>query len=370
MSGTSVDGLDIVLCEVNLGERYCETLQAQTIPYPDSLSNNILNIAHAGSVNLQALTALSYYLGEFSARCVERFCGSRGIPLGSIDLIGSHGQTISHLSQPYLLLGNHVRGTLQIGEAEIIAKRLGITTVSDFRSADIALGGSGAPLVPVFHHHRFAKAGALRVVVNIGGIANLTLLDGKGDIAATDTGPGNCLIDGCSQALSGNPFDAQGKAALSGRVNTALLRELMNDETLLRPLPTTYDRGELYQLVDRHHLLTGEAGNNAADVLATVSELTVATIANGVKRMTGGGDPETLLICGGGVHNDYLMTGLRSRFGANRVISTETCGSNPDYVEAEAFAYLANLTVESATGNVPAATGARRQAILGKISQP
>jgi anhydro-N-acetylmuramic acid kinase len=179
----------------------------------------LLDIANVGSINLDELVALSYYLGHFYAECVGKFCGGAGIPLTSIDLVGSHGQTVAHLSQPRLILGSRHRGTLQIGEAEVIAKRLGIFTVSDFRAADIALGGSGAPLVPIYHQCRFAEPGCLRVIVNIGGIANITLLDGTDRIAATDTGPGNCLIDGCMQALYGHPYDAGGKIALSGSVD-------------------------------------------------------------------------------------------------------------------------------------------------------
>ena len=370
MSGTSTDGLDVVLCDVNVRNKRIKNLHSRTFPYPDFLRSKLLNVAHIGSANLHELIALSYYLGHFFADRVERFCTAEGIPLTSIDLIGSHGQTIAHLSQPLLMLGGRYRGTLQIGESEVIAKRLGITTVSDFRAADIALGGSGAPLVPIYHHRRFAEPGKMRVVVNIGGVSNLTLLDGTGQFMATDCGPGNCLIDGCMQALFGQPFDDHGKTAISGKVNPDLLDKLSRDEVLTRPLPTSYDRRELIELADRHHLLAETTKTAREDIVATISELTVVTIANAIKRMAGNSHPDLILICGGGVLNEFLMTRLRERFGAERVVSTADYGSDPEYVEAEAFAYLANLTIEGEAGNIPVATGASKPAILGKISQP
>jgi len=370
MSGTSTDGLDVALCDVEIHQQRIQNILSQTFPYSDILRSKLLDIANVGSANLHELVALSYYLGHFYAECVETFCRVNGLPLASVDLIGSHGQTIAHLSQPRLILGSRHRGTLQIGEAEVIAKRLGIFTISDFRAADIALGGSGAPLVPIYHQCRFAKPGCLQVIINIGGIANITLLDGTDRVTATDTGPGNCLIDGCMQVLYGQPYDAGGRIALSGRVDPDLLRRLRRDETLTRFLPTSFDRKEVFELTDRHHLLATMGQINKEGVVATVSELTAITIVDAINSMSNGAAPDRLLVCGGGVFNDYILSRLKQRFGDQRVVSTADYGSDPEYVEAEAFAYLANLAIEAEAANIPAVTGASRQSVLGKISQP
>jgi len=370
MSGTSTDGLDVALCDVEVRQRHIRNILSQSFPYPDTLRSKLFEIAHVGNANLNELVALSYYLGHFYADCVDRFCSANGLPLTSVDLIGSHGQTIAHLSQPRSILGSHHRGSLQIGEAEVIAKRLEIATVSDFRAADISLGGSGAPLVPIYHQCRFAEPGCLRVVINIGGIANITLLDGTDRIAATDTGPGNCLIDGCMQVLYDQPYDAGGKIALSGRVNPELLGRLRSDETLTRVLPTSFDRKELYELANRHHLLADDGQVNKDGIVATISELTAITIADTICSLSNGATLDRLLICGGGVYNGYILSRLKQRFGDQRVISTADYGSDPEYVEAEAFAYLANLTIEAEPASVPAVTGASRRSVLGKISQP
>jgi anhydro-N-acetylmuramic acid kinase len=370
MSGTSTDGLDIALCNVEVRQRRIRNILSQSFPYSDVLRGKLLDVANVGSANLHELVALSYYLGHFYSECVDKFCRVNGIPLTSVDLIGSHGQTIAHLSQPRLILGSRHRGTLQIGEAEVIAKRLGIFTVADFRAADIALGGSGAPLVPVYHQCRFAQPDCLRVVINIGGIANITFLNGTNQIAATDTGPGNCLIDGFMQVLYGQPYDVGGKMALSGRVDSELLGRLRHDNTLTRHIPTSFDRKEMFELANRHQLLAAMGQNDKEGAIATISELTVVTIADAISNMGNGVTPDLLLVCGGGVFNDYILSRLRQHFGEQRVVSTADYGSDPKYVEAEAFAYLANLTIEAEAGNVPTVTGASRHVVLGKISQP
>jgi anhydro-N-acetylmuramic acid kinase len=370
MSGTSVDGLDIALCDVEVRARRLRNHVSQTFAYPDVLQSKLLTLARVGSVDLHELASLSIYLGHFYASSIEKFCNSHGVAASGIDLVGSHGQTIAHLSQPRTVLGSKYGGTLQIGEAEVVAKHLGVITVSDFRAGDIALGGSGAPLVPVYHQCRFAEGGALRVVVNIGGIANITVLNAIDGITATDTGPGNCLIDACMQAVYGRPFDASGTIAQSGQVDRQLLTQLRQDATLNRSLPTSHDRREMLELADRHHLLAAAVRISHENLIATVSELTVATIADAIIRIVDTATLDAVLVCGGGVLNDFLMSRLRNCLGNTRVESTTNFGSDPEFVEAEAFAYMANLTLDAEDGNVPAVTGASRQAVLGKISQP
>lgn len=370
MSGTSADGLDIAYCDVNVVSRTLTCISASTIPFPDSLRERILAIAQAGSVNLTELMGMSTYLGSFYADSIEQFCAANHTAKSDIDLIGCHGQTIGHLSKPIRILDRQCRGTLQIGEAEMIAKTLGVVTVSDFRSGDIALGGSGAPLVPLYHQLRFAEQEKLRVIVNIGGIANITVLRGTTECHATDTGPGNCLIDTAMQAAYQLEYDEDGIIAGSGSINRKLLAQLEDDRLFSRPLPTSLDRKEMIDLLNRYKLLplTGEILK--MDLIATVTELTVTRIGDCVMELTKGVKPDSVLVCGGGVYNRYIMSRLQSMFGDSAVGSTGDFGSSPEFVEAEAFAYLANLTLDSLPGNLPDVTGAGRKAILGKIIQP
>jgi anhydro-N-acetylmuramic acid kinase len=172
------------------------------------------------------------------------------------------------------------------------------------------------------------------------------------------------------QVLYGQPYDAGGKIALSGKVDPDLLGRLRRDETLTRLLPTSFDRKEVFELANRHQLLATMGQVNKEGVVATVSELTAITIADAISSMGNGATPDRLLVCGGGVFNDYILSRLKQRFGDQRVVSTADYGSDPEYVEAEAFAYLANLTIEAEVANIPAVTGASRQSVLGKISQP
>ncbi len=370
MSGTSADGLDVAICEVDIERHSLRNLHSQTFPYSDILRSRLLEIARLGHADLHELILLSNHLGQFYARCIEEACITEGIPLTSIDLVGSHGQTVAHLSQPEELFGKLYRGTLQIGEAEVLAKTLGTATVSDFRPADVAVAGSGAPLVPIYHQSRFAKPNSLLVIVNIGGIANITVLDGDSRIYGTDTGPGNCLIDSCVRLFFDKPYDDKGQIALSGKVDCELLSALSTDELFARALPLSYDRKEMLELGNRHHLYGAAGKLGKESVIATVTHLTVATIGKAISTIVDRCAPDKLLVCGGGVYNEYIMSALRKTVGNNSVSSTAEYGSNPEFVEAEAFAYLANLALNGETGNVPAATGASRKAVLGKISQP
>jgi anhydro-N-acetylmuramic acid kinase len=370
MSGTSADGVDLTLCEVDVASRRLVNVASETTPYPDALRDKILAISVTGSINLAELMGLSTYLGHYYADCIEEFCALHALALSEIDLIGSHGQTIGHLSEPIPVLDRQCRGTLQIGDGDVIAKRLGVVTVSDFRAGDIAVGGSGAPLVPLYHQLRFAKDGALRVVVNIGGIGNITALSGMTECCATDTGPGNCLVDTYMRKTYRKQFDGGGMVAQSGSIDQELLGQLGGDTIFNRTLPTTYDRKEVVDLLERYEVLSVSGERAEADVVATLSELTVRRIYDAALQLMQGKKPETVLVCGGGGHNKFFTARLQRHFGGAPVISTGDFGSDPDFVEAEAFAYLANLAVEDQTGNLPGVTGAQRGAILGKISQP
>lgn len=370
MSGTSADGLDIAYCEVNVSNHSLKNLASETILYPSHLREKILTIARARHVDLAELLALSSYLGHFYADAIELFCRQHEVTKRGVDLVGSHGQTIAHLSRPLQYLDRSVTGTLQIGEAEVIAKRLGAITVSDFRNGDIALGGSGAPLTPIYHRAVFSQEGKINAVVNIGGIANITLLKSDGECVATDTGPGNCLLDTVVKNRTAQRFDDSGKLASSGTIDEVLLSMFLQTEVLQRKLPVSHDRGEILRMLDDEDIAKSIDKINTEILLATLGELTSITIKRATDQLLESAAPNSVIVCGGGAHNSYLMRRLQHHFSRSKVLTAAEFGADVDFVEAEAFAYLANLTLNSLSGNLPQVTGASRAAILGKISQP
>jgi anhydro-N-acetylmuramic acid kinase len=370
MSGTSADGVDIACCRVNVAAATLKNIASATIPYPASLRDEILSLVSRGSAPLTELAALSHHIGEFYAEAVLDFLANSGLKQGDIELIGSHGQTVAHLVQPLRIEEREHLGTIQIGEPEVVAKRLGITTVSDFRWADIAVGGRGAPLTPLYHQHRFGSDEKTRLIVNIGGISNITLLCDKNHLDATDCGPGNCLVDHLLGLLYSENYDKGGQVAASGYVEGKLLDRLKQDVIFRRELPAALDRREIIGMFDRCDVRLPTESQSKRDLVATVAELTPWSIRHGCEIIGPGKTPQEIIVCGGGVHNQYFMSGLQNLFSSSIVSSTETFGSDPDYVEAECFAYLANLTLNGAAGNVPQVTGATRQVVAGKISQP
>lgn len=370
MSGTSADGVDVACCRINITEASLNNIVSATIPYSPSLREEILALVNLGTAPLVELAALSHRIGEFYAEAVSDFLASSGLKRSDIDLIGSHGQTIAHLTESLKSSDREYLGTLQIGEPEVIAKRLGITTISDFRWADIAVGGRGAPLTPFYHQQRFGSDEKIRLIVNIGGISNITLLGKKDHLSATDCGPGNCLVDHLMRMLYGKNYDEGGQVASSGRVDNDLLDKLKQEAIFKRELPLALDRRETIEILNRNDFEIPIEETGKRDLIATVAELTLWSIQHGCEMIGSGNPPVEVLVCGGGVHNEYFMSGLQNRFSSSIVSSTEAFGSDPDYVEAECFAYLANLTLQGAAGNVPHVTGATRQVVAGKISQP
>lgn len=366
MSGTSMDGLDIACCEVALAEKSLRTIAATTIPYPTELRNALAKIVSSGKVRLVELVALSTAWGEFAAESVDQFLSDNDLT-DKIDLIGSHGQTAAHLSEPLDFAGGSYRGSLQIGDAEIIAKRLGVVTISDFRSGDLAVGGSGAPLAPIYHQQRFAAPNETRLIVNIGGIANVTLLEGADRCIASDVGPGNCLIDYIMQSALDKPFDEDGEVAAQGEVDQELLERLATHSLFQRPLPGSLDRAEVLKLLDE--IPPEMRAKHTNSLIATLTELTARLIAQQTARLSEK-TPDGVFVCGGGRFNQTLMKHLRNYFSGSIVSGTESLGADPRFVEAECFAWLANLTLESKAGNLPQVTGASRSVVLGKISLP
>jgi anhydro-N-acetylmuramic acid kinase len=355
MSGTSLDGIDVAI--VDIAGRRIRTVAHSTTAYARAIRESILMAASPADVS-----RLNFELGELYAKAVVAACKRGRVPLESIELVGCHGQTIYHEGR------ERGANTLQIGEAAVIAERLGIPVVSDFRTRDIAAGGLGAPLVPFVDYLLFASARWNRVALNIGGIANITVLPRGAtadQVIAFDTGPGNMVVDQLVERMTAGKrrFDRNGEIAARGRVNRPLLDELLGDPWFKAKPPKTAGR-EQYGVgfVDR---LVG-SGLAVEDLIATATAFTVGTIAAGVTRFARGA--QEVIAAGGGTHNRQLMGQLAAFLPKCRITTTAEFGVDPDAKEAIAFAILGYRTWRRQTGNLASATGARRAVILGKVS--
>lgn len=366
MSGTSLDGIDACLIEVTgVGDRLqVRFLGGRTLPFPPGLREAIMQQLDPATSRVDALAALNVALGEAFADAAIACCDALGFPLAALDAIGSHGQTLWH--QPH---GPHP-ASLQLGEPAVIAARTGVTTVGNFRAADVAAGGQGAPLVPYVDHVLFGGRGRAIALQNLGGIGNVTYLPGAPDpagILAFDTGPGNMVIDGLAQALMGAPYDEDGRGAAAGRVNADWLAALLADPYLAAPPPKSTGR-EAYGAPRVAALLAeGRArGLSAQDMLATATAWTAATIADQYGRFLPQ-FPEAVYVSGGGARNATLMAQLAARLPCP-VRPLAELGVDPDFKEALAFAVLAHQTLVGQPNVLARTTGARRAQVLGQIS--
>jgi anhydro-N-acetylmuramic acid kinase len=359
ISGTSLDGIDVAI--VDMGDSISPVAWA-TIPYPDDVREEILSvtnaIAHTGTI-----ARLNILIGELFAQAFIETCQRSEVSLNSIDLIGSHGQTIFHEGQPRSFYGFSIASTLQIGEPSVIAERTGIPTVSDFRQGDMAAGGQGAPLVPLLDYYLFRDPRRTRIALNLGGIANITVIPPNAqleDVVAFDTGPSNMVLDSLAREIS-LPYDAGGREARKGKVDRELLDELLSDPYFRLSGPKSAGREQYGE-----DFVARFAKLSAQDALATATELTVCTIAEAINRHAGEKD---VIAAGGGVHNTYMMERLSSELGLP-VHTTAEWGIPVDAKEAIAFAYLAAFSVQRRPSNMAAATGARRSVVLGKLTSP
>jgi anhydro-N-acetylmuramic acid kinase len=342
ISGTSVDGIDVAVVDIDDG---IQVVATKTVPYPAEVRDAILSVSDAANIS-----RLNFLLGELFAEALQ----NTGVPLQTIELIGSHGQTIFHEGQPVEYLGRKIASTMQIGEAAVIAARTGIETIADFRPSDMAAGGNGAPLVPFLDYQLFKHPERARIALNIGGIANITVIPadaGAENVIAFDTGPGNMLMDALAP-----PFDPNGEGARAGRVNEALLAKLLGDPYYHQPPPKSCGR-EQYG---------AEFIQKTGIDLATATELTVRTIALAIARYP---DVTEVIVSGGGAHNLYMMERLRASM-RPRITTSAEFGIDVDAKEAILFAVLAYQTYHRRPGNIPSATGARKPVILGKVSHP
>ncbi|MBC7925791.1 MAG: anhydro-N-acetylmuramic acid kinase [Bryobacteraceae bacterium] len=352
MSGTSLDGIDVAVCDVR--GRHFEVVGFRTFPYSKDVREDLLSVSNTETHTAQ-ISRLNFELPALYAKAVRK-CG---IPMDTIQLIGCHGQTIFH--------GRN--STLQIGDGSVLAELLDIPVVSDFRSRDMAAGGSGAPLVPFLDYRLYRHPKLGRVALNIGGIANITAIPPDAepeDVIAFDTGPGNMVVD---QLISihtkgAQQFDRGGAMAGKGRLNEKLLDTLLRSPFYRRKPPKSAGREQYGREFVEELILTGLP---ISDLITTATALTPASVSIALRRFVKHPVHE-LIVSGGGVHNRMMMSYLSRFLPGLRVRTSDEFGVNGDAKEAVAFALLAYETWNRRPSNVPSATGARRAVVLGKIS--
>jgi anhydro-N-acetylmuramic acid kinase len=370
MSGTSVDGADVAIVDVS--RRKVQLRAFEMFAYPPALRERILSLCRPESARLDDICHYNFVLGEVFADAVIKLCSKSGITLSSIDLIGSHGQTIYHNARGRRHGRRAIRSTLQIGEPSVIAQRTGIATVADFRPRDMAAGGEGAPLVPFADYILFSHNRLTRAVQNIGGIANVTLLPGGGvlgEVTAFDTGPGNMVIDGIIRLATGGKrnFDRNGKMAARGTIDKTLLGDMLRHPFLRRTPPKSTGREEFgAAFVEHIYRRAVEIGLSDADIVATVTAFTARSIAQAYRQFLPS-MPDEVILCGGGAHNGTLVEMLRSELADVKMLSTDDFGISVDAKEAVSFAVLAWATIKGMPNNLPGATGAEQPVVLGKI---
>jgi anhydro-N-acetylmuramic acid kinase len=356
MSGTSLDGLDVAAVEfTNDVPRF---VAANAFDLPDIIKHNLEDLMQPGDNEIERMGRVDLSFGYFIADCINQFIDQHELDRSSIIAIGSHGQTIRH--RPCIGF------TLQIGDPNVIASRTGITTVADIRRRDMAEGGQGAPLVPAFHNALFRSNERQRIILNIGGIANVTELSKSQEntVIGFDTGPGNTLLDQWHLKHQGEPFDANGDWARAGQCNSTLLSTLLADSYFLKAIPKSTGREHFHLEWLATHLASLKP-INPVDVQATLLELTVVSIRNAIKAFFH--QPDEVFVCGGGARNGYLMERLQQLMPNTEIATTSVLGIHPDWVEACAFAWLAKQTLSGTPGNLTDVTGAKRPTLLGAI---
>ncbi len=380
ISGTSADGVDAALVRV-IGDKpkRVETLAFTTLPYPTEIRKAVLEVSHNGDI--ETLCWLNFALGELFAEAALRVIEIAGFARKRVQLIGSHGQTVRHLppnrKSRITSSVSHI-GTLQIASPAVIAVRTGIPVVSDFRAKDMAVGGQGAPLVPLVDWLLLRHPNKTRIALNIGGIANLTVLPAKAkanDVLAFDTGPGNMLIDGAVRHFSGGAlnYDRNGEWARQGKFDKKLLRWLMSHSFLHQPPPKSTGREMFGDAFLREVLERAKSlGLTERDTVATLTAFTAESIADAIRRfvLPKFGRVDELIVSGGGANNPTLMAMLCEKLPETEIRRSDELGINADAKEAIAFAVLAHRTVMGFAGNIPSATEAKMPVILGSITLP
>ncbi|QYJ85335.1 anhydro-N-acetylmuramic acid kinase [Shewanella mesophila] len=354
MSGTSMDGVDAVL--VDFSDDKIALVASHTEALPKHLLSGLQRLCKSGNDEINRVGTLDRSVGKLFAQAVNGLIDKAEIDKRQVIAIGSHGQTIRHM--PNLEMGF----TLQIGDPNTIAALTGIDVIADFRRKDIALGGQGAPLVPAFHQQLFAKTGTKRMILNIGGISNITYLPGDATaVIGFDNGPGNTLIDAWMKQVNGEPYDKDGEWAASGTTNQQLLEQMLSHSYFSLSAPKSTGR-ELFNQAWMEQQTADFGYMNEADIQSTLLDLTCHSIANDCLKLT---DSAELYVCGGGAFNKELLRRITLLLPHYTVNTSTALGVNPQWVEGIAFAWLAMRHKHGLPGNLPAVTGASREAVLG-----
>lgn len=376
MSGTSCDGIDACLARItgNGLSTEIDIIGFETYPYKNEIRELIFKASQVKTGSVDKVCQLNFTLGKLFADAARQIAGKSLVSLSDIDIIGSHGQTIYHVSALKEKADKEVRSTLQIGEPSVIAHETGVTTVADFRTRDIAAGGEGAPLVPYADFILFGRDGIGRAIQNIGGISNVTFLPadcGINDIIAFDNGPGNMIIDRFAEIITDGKFkyDKNGELALKGKLNQGLLERLRSHPYLSIPPPKSTGREDFgIQFSDNLYKELKQDNVAVLDAIATITAFTAMSISDSYKKFI---QPSykisEVVMSGGGVHNPVLFRFLKDYLEDIKLRKADEFGIPSDAKEALAFAILANETICGNPGNVPSATGAKERVILGKI---
>ena len=372
LSGTSVDAVDAVLVKIsNSGlETKINVLDYITLPIDEELRKLVFKCSSKEDSNVEEVCRLNFILGHLFAEAVKKILKKNSLSSEDIDIIGSHGQTIYHIPDSKEFGGIKTKSTFQIGDPSVIANVTGITTVGDFRNADVAVSGGGAPLVPYLDYILFRDSKAARVLLNIGGIANITFLPKgckKEDVKAFDTGPGNILIDNLMRKLFEMDFDFNGEIALSGKVYNDLLEYLCENDEFYKKQPPKSTGREYYGDNFVLNIISEFKDVNHNDIIRSVTEYTAYTIHHNVKEFTAYDTITELIVSGGGAKNPCIMNSLKNYYKDIQVREVEESGMDIESKEAVLFAVLANETISGNSSNMVSVTGADKEVLLGKI---
>ncbi len=368
MSGTSLDGVDIVLVNIegNFTSTKLDVIDFQTYQLPKQLKEKIKSQIHPDQTNIKVLTSINFEIAQMFSKYVLKILEKNNLTSEDIEFIASHGQTIYHIPIKEETL---VPSTLQLGDGSVIANLTQIKTIFNFRTADMAAGGQGAPLVPYFDYIYFNASDLNRIMLNIGGIANITYLKKDGsinDIVAFDTGPGNMIINYFVEKLYDKPYDDKGLIAKSGKIIEEMFNDLMDDDYIDLKPPKSTGR-EKYGNHFAKELLNKYKNNNSNDLVRTVTEFTINTIAKNIKQLGINGSTE-VIASGGGAYNKFILERLEEIFPNYKILTTNDFGISIDAKEAIAFAVLGNETNQSHFSNIKSATGAKADVILGQVA--
>ena len=372
MSGTSLDGVDVTIAQLTgHGTELCiETLSSYSSPYNSTLKDLLLQVSTADSFDMDLFCQLNVRLAHEYARVVREAAEEAGIAVEDLDLAGSHGQTVRHLPKSKNCVGLAITSTLQIGDPSVLAQLLGVPVVGDFRLADMALGGQGAPLVPYFDYVALSHPTESRACLNLGGIANLTVLpagQNPNHVFGFDTGPANMVLDALAKKFLEEPYDRNGEAAARGTVNKNLLEDLLKDD-YFRMVPPKSTGREYFGPAYVEQLISLGSTLSVDDFMATITALTAASVHKAYMDFV---DPHyplsRIIVAGGGIHNLTLLRMLQRCFGNIPIQGSSEFGIDEDAKEALCFAVLAHETASGYPTGMPSVTGARQGAILGKI---